>query len=410
MSTFLKFTNSKPTNKELGIFRGNQTEAAIRAFSKSHPVDFERLVNDFKGEKYSFLTAKEYVDFHFQDEDNKEEIIEEIAKKVLNKEMPGTFYVDGNGKETLFLPTIYPYIEDIIGDLDNMKKTKVICFGNYKGGVGKTTNVCNIAATLAYLGKKVLIIDNDVQGNCTSSFGYVREDFKYTLVELITMLTEPNIEDILTESIVSIDTNGYFKNGINGSIDLIPNSPVVMELAEDLPTYSRNLGTMENTLKKLISSVKHNYDYIFIDLPPAVNLFLRMSIMASDYFVFSLTPETFSDEGIPSIIRPVLKQANIYKSEIGAEYKILGAINCKFEAGRVSHDITTNNSNNTLNELLGEDCGVFDTYIPKSKIFDDAQLLKCSAGIFLNPTDRVVRNYFDLTKDIITKIYIEENK
>lgn len=405
----LRFENRKPTNAELAKHKGYKNESSFRAFANANPEEAEKTILDYKGENYPFLQIEDYAKFHYPDE-KVEVVVKDLKEKILNNKIPGTIYTDGNNNRNIYLPAIYPYIEEILKELDNLRKTKVICIGNYKGGVGKTTNLCNIAGILAYLGKKVLLIDNDVQGNCTTSFGYIREDFENTLVELITKVNDSDIKEVLRRSIINIDTEDYFENGIGGKIDLIPNSPVVMELAEDLPTYSRNLGTMENTLKKLISYVKDDYDYILIDLPPAVNLFLRMSIMASDYFVFSLTPETFSRDGIPSIIRPVIKQAKIYKEEVGKEYKILGAINSMYETGRVQQQINTENSNEKLIELLGEDYTLFDTFIPKNKIFDGAQLAANSAAIFEAPTDKGVRSFFDLTKDIVTRMYLEELK
>jgi chromosome partitioning protein len=405
----LRFENRKPTNAELAKHKGYKNESSFRAFANANPEEAEKTILDYKGENYPFLQIEDYAKFHYPDE-KVEVVVKDLKEKILNNKIPGTIYTDGNNNRNIYLPAIYPYIEEILKELDNLRKTKVICIGNYKGGVGKTTNLCNIAGILAYLRKKVLLIDNDVQGNCTTSFGYIREDFENTLVELITKVNDSDIKEVLRRSIVNIDTEDYFENGIGGKIDLIPNSPVVMELAEDLPTYSRNLGTMENTLKKLISYVKDDYDYILIDLPPAVNLFLRMSIMASDYFVFSLTPETFSRDGIPSIIRPVIKQAKIYKEEVGKEYKILGAINSMYETGRVQQQINTENSNEKLIELLGEDYTLFDTFIPKNKIFDGAQLAANSAAIFEAPTDKGVRSFFDLTKDIVTRMYLEELK
>ncbi|RXJ98666.1 hypothetical protein CRV02_13015 [Arcobacter sp. CECT 8989] len=405
----LRFENRKPTNAELAKHKGYKNESSFRAFANANPEEAEATILEYKGENYPFLLIEDYAKFHYPDE-NLETVVKELEEKILNNEIPGTIYTDGNNNRNIYLPAIYPYIEEILKELDNLRKTKVICIGNYKGGVGKTTNLCNIAGILAYLGKKVLLIDNDVQGNCTTSFGYIREDFENTLVELITKVNDTDIEEVLRQSIINIDTEDYFENGIRGKIDLIPNSPVVMELAEDLPTYSRNLGTMENTLKKLISHVKDDYDYILIDLPPAVNLFLRMSIMASDYFVFSLTPETFSRDGIPSIIRPVIKQAKIYKEEVGKEYKVLGAINSMYESRSNQHLTNTENSNEKLIDLLGEDYTLFDTFIPKNKIFDRAQLAANSAAVFEAPTDKGTRSFFDLTKDIVMRMYLEELK
>lgn len=410
MKYFLKFENKKPSNKELGVFYGDKSEGAVRSLAKNNPKAFEKLLLDFKAEKNTFLTIEDYVSYFHEDEDYNTKI-NELEEKVKSGEFPGTIYVDGNDKETIYIPANAPAILSAFELLDssNYQGSRVIAFGNYKGGVAKTTNVCNIAAVLAYMGKKVLIVDADVQGNATTSFGYMREDFKNTLIDLITKVNDDGFEKELRESIVNIETNSYFQNGLKGKIDLIPNSPVVMELEEDLPTYSRHLGTMENTQRKLLSYIKDEYDFVLIDTPPRVNLSLRMTIMASDYFIFALTGESFSEKGIPSIVSPVLKQAKIYKNEMGKEYKMLGGVVSKYEKNVNSQEINTRNSESTLIEMLGEDCGLFDTFISKSKIFDESQMTNSGAVLFYEPNNRVVRNYFNVTSEILVKLYQQEN-
>ena len=131
---------------------------------------------------------------------------------------------------------------------------KAIAIFNQKGGVGKTTTNINLAACLAVKGKKVLVLDTDPQGNTTSGLGISKKGLEFTMYELLTT-------DGLDASKAVIQT------GFEG-LDIIPAS-VKLAAAE---IEMVGMEGRESRLKEALSTIKENYDYIFIDCPPSLEL------------------------------------------------------------------------------------------------------------------------------------------
>ncbi len=404
----LKFSQKTPSNTALANSSG-VSEGTIRNYKSDYQKNiskekYEDVLNNYKNQNFPFLQIEDYIAIKKPMYD-----LQSLREKIASGMIPHTHYIDGNNNEFYYIPSILDDFNDIDNELQEVcSKTKIICLGNFKGGVSKTTNSCNIAATLAYMGKKVLLIDGDVQGNATMAFGYSKgDDFNYTVVDLIIRLNEPTFTEDLKDTIITVNTGKYFKNGIKGSLDILPNSVASLYDSEDLPQYSRELGTMENTLKRVIAPIKDNYDYIIIDMPPRADLNLRMSIMASDYLIFSLTPEVFSEKGIPSLILPVKKQQSIYKQENNKDFVVLGGINSRVKSNINLHSITAENSNAQLETLIGEDSNLFNTQISELSVISESQNGN-GAALFYQPTDKAVKLYFELTMEILERIYMVE--
>ncbi|WP_234885200.1 ParA family protein, partial [Clostridium tarantellae] len=128
---------------------------------------------------------------------------------------------------------------------------KIISVTNQKGGCAKTTTVSNLAASLGNLGKKVLVIDNDAQGNLTSSLGI--KDFSNTIYHLINYNT--SIDKVI------LKTN--FKN-----VDIIPSNLDYSNIELELASISKR----EYKLKNILNNSNLNYDYILIDCNPSLSL------------------------------------------------------------------------------------------------------------------------------------------
>ncbi|MTD31217.1 ParA family protein [Planomicrobium sp. YIM 101495] len=171
---------------------------------------------------------------------------------------------------------------------------KTIAIANQKGGVGKTTSSVNLSACLAYLGKKVLLIDIDPQGNATSGVGVNKGDVDQCIYEVL-------IEDVDVKTIIR-----------ETKVENLHVVPATISLAgaeiELVSTISR-----EARLKNALAEVKNDYDYVIIDCPPSLGLLTLNSLTASDSIIIPVQCEYYALEGLSqllSTIRLVQKHLN----------------------------------------------------------------------------------------------------
>ena len=193
---------------------------------------------------------------------------------------------------------------------------KAIAIFNQKGGVGKTTTNINLAACLAQMGKKVLVIDIDPQGNTTSGLGISKKDLKLSTYEL---LTQENIE--------TRDT--IMRTGVE-NMDIIPaNAQLAGAEIELVQIIGR-----EKILKKAIENIRQDYDYIFIDCPPSLGLLTINSLTAVDAVLVPIQCEFYALEGVSQLMSTI----EIVKKNLNPGITIQGVILSMFD-GRTNLSI-----------------------------------------------------------------------
>ena len=169
---------------------------------------------------------------------------------------------------------------------------KIISLVNQKGGVGKTTTSINLASSLGLLGKKVLLVDIDPQGNATTGVGIEKGGLEATLYEAL--LNEKTTD----ESIIKTK----FKN-----LSILPSSINLAGINMDFATKQKEDPTYVSSgqLKRVLSSVRDNYDYILIDCPPSLSTLTTNALAASDSVLIPVQCEFYALEGIMQLLNTV---------------------------------------------------------------------------------------------------------
>ncbi len=256
--------------------------------------------------------------------------------------------------------------------------SKIIALANQKGGVGKTTTVVNLAASLTEQGKKILVCDFDPQGNATSGFGIDPRELKTSIYELL-------VDDIkASEAIIQTnwaDIIGANVNLAGAEIDLV------------------GMTHREYRLRDVLSEVREEYDYILIDCPPSLGLLTLNCLCAADSVLVPLQCEYYALEGLSQLMTSI----NTIKKVLNPEIKIEGVLLTMFD-GR------TNLSLQVVDEVkkyFGKK--VFATVVPRNVRLSEAP----SHGKPVTAYDRFSRGaeaYLQLASEFLEKQTDEDKK
>ena len=215
---------------------------------------------------------------------------------------------------------------------------KVICVANQKGGVGKTTTVINLAASLAAAQKKTLFIDFDPQANATSGVGINKDELKNSIYDAI--IGDVRIRDLIIE---------IEPESLKGYLTAVPANPDLTGAEVELI----HLDNREWKLKEAINDVVGEYDYIFIDCPPSLSLLTVNALTAADSVLVPVQCEYYALEGLGQLKRTI----SLIRQRINPDLKVEGYLLTMFDSrNKICHVVA-----NELKTYFREE--VFETII-----------------------------------------------
>ncbi len=247
---------------------------------------------------------------------------------------------------------------------------KTIAIANQKGGVGKTTTSVNLSACLADLGKKVLLVDLDPQGNATSGYGIDKSQLEHSVYDVL---------------VAGTDITTAIRNTELTNLDILP---ATIELAgaevELVAAMSR-----ENKLKRALEKVKPSYDYILIDCPPSLGLLTLNSLTAADSVLMPIQCEFYALEGVSQLMNTV----NLVQQNLNQDLVLEGVLLTMYDARtRLSVQV----AEEVRNHFAGK---VYETIIPRNVRLSEAP----SYGqpiLAYDPKSKGAEVYMDLAKEV----------
>ena len=251
--------------------------------------------------------------------------------------------------------------------------SKIIAFTNQKGGVGKTTSCVNLAAYVAVMGKKVLVVDLDPQGNATSGFGVEKTKGLKTVYDLV------DEECSLEEAVLPTMIDG---------LDIIP--ATVDLAAAEISLVSK--PQREKLLKNILTPLKEVYDFIMIDCQPSLGLLTVNALTAADSVIIPMQCEFYALDGLTQLMNTI----RLVKFHLNPDIDIEGVV-------RTMKDNRSNLINQVSQEIIKFfKSKVFSTYIPRNIRLAEAP----SHGlpiILYDPSSKGAEAYLSLAEELLDR-------
>ncbi|WP_311406582.1 ParA family protein [Liquorilactobacillus uvarum] len=247
----------------------------------------------------------------------------------------------------------------------------VIALANQKGGVGKTTTSVNLGACLAELGKKVLLIDSDAQGNATSGVGIHKAKIEKDIYDVL-VNEYPIAETIIPSSHPGLDI-------VPATIQL---SGAEIELTSQMARESRLLDA--------IKQIKDRYDYILIDCPPSLGLLTINAFSASDSILIPVQSEYYALEGLSQLMNTIRLVQRHFNPDLKIEGVLMTMLDARTNLGT---QVVAEVQNYFKNK-------VYTTVIPRNIRLSEAPS-HGKAIIDYDPNSRGAEEYMSLAKEVL---------
>jgi chromosome partitioning protein len=256
--------------------------------------------------------------------------------------------------------------------------TRIFCIANQKGGVGKTTTTVNLAAGLAKVGQRVLVIDLDPQGNATMGSGIDKRALKLSVYDVL--LGSASIAEARLRS----DKVGYDVLGANREL-----AGAEVELVE--------LEQRDKRLKQALVPVAGDYDFVLIDCPPSLSLLTLNGLCSAHGVVVPMQCEYFALEGLSDLVNTI-KQVH---ANLNPDLQIIGLLRVMFDPRitlqqQVSEQLKTH---------FGDK--VFNTVIPRNVRLAEAPSYGLP-GVVFDPASKGAQSFIEFAQEMVQRIGAEQ--
>ena len=252
--------------------------------------------------------------------------------------------------------------------------SRIFCIANQKGGVGKTTTTVNLAAGLAQLGRRVLVVDLDPQGNATMGSGVD----KRTL--------DPSVYDVLLESASIAETR---RPSPKGGYDIVGANRELAGAEVELVGVERR----DKRLRAALASVEGEYDFVLIDCPPSLSLLTLNGLACAHGVVVPMQCEYFALEGLSDLVNTI-KQVH---ANINPELEVIGILRVMFDA-RITLQTQVSEQ---LKAHFGD--RVFDTVIPRNVRLAEAPSYGMP-GLVFDPASKGAQAFLEFAREMAARI------